>query len=57
MQDTHKGIMDELPAQRHRATGSSPLSYRLNALGVPALLDSSKQTPLFSVRNHTFVVI
>ena len=35
MQETHKGFMDELPAQRHRATGSSPLSYRLNALEAP----------------------
>ena len=36
MQETHRDLMDELPTQRHRATGSSPLSYRLNALGVAA---------------------
>ena len=62
---SRKIFFSEPPAQRHRATGSSPLSYRLNALGVLAqclwgtgsLLDGSKQTTSFSVRNHTFVVM
>jgi hypothetical protein len=36
MQETHRGLMDELPTQWLRATDSTPLSYRLDALGVPA---------------------
>ena len=38
---------DEPPPQRHRATGSSPLSYWLNALGVLAQLVSHRKH-----RNH-----
>ena len=34
MQETHKGIMDEPPTQRLRATGSSPLRLRLVNLEV-----------------------
>ena len=62
MQETHRGLMDEPPTQCLRATGSTPSSYWLNALEAPprclggtgSLLDGSKQTTSFSVRNNPF---
>ena len=40
MQETHRGLMDELPTQCLGGSGS--------------LLDGSKQTTSFSVRNNPF---